>query len=97
MGLFIQARDYGVTSRPLSNKKISKTLTARHRETDRPRLHQISGIKIRKKRDLDKNRTQATGYPAKKRNVDPVARPRYLDETQDQTGTRPQTQGLAIY
>lgn len=37
-----------------------------------------------------------TGYRAIDRNVDPVARPRYLDETQDQTGNRPQTQGLAI-
>ena len=96
MGLFIQARDYGVTPRPLSNKKIRKTLTTRHRETGRPRLYQASRSSKRNKRDLDQRRPMNTGYLAKKRNVDPVARPRYLDETPDQTGTRPQTQGLAI-
>ena len=37
-----------------------------------------------------------TGYLAKKRNVDPVARPRYPDQTPNSTGNRPKTQGLAI-
>ena len=96
MGLFIQARDYGVTSRPLSNKKIRKTLTTRHRETGRPRLYQASRSSKRNKRDLDKNRKQETGYRAIDRNVDPVARPRYPDQTPNSTGNRPKTQGLAI-
>lgn len=84
MGLFIQVRDYGVTPRPQSNKRIMRTQALRHRETQIPGLYQILDIKTRKKRDPDKRRTQATGYLAMGRNVDPSRR--HVDQTGPKTG-----------